>query len=50
MAPSGGGWREEARAALWRLARGETKYDRRLALALLLSLVMLAFRVWREVL
>lgn len=47
MAP--GGWRDEGRAALRRLARGETKYDRRLALALLISLVMLAFGVGRQV-
>jgi hypothetical protein len=45
---SPGGWRGEVRAALWRLARGETKYDRRLAIALLIALVMIAFGVGRE--
>ena len=43
------GWREELRAALARLKRCETKYDRRIALALLAALVMGVFGVLRHI-
>lgn len=41
--------RDDVRAAIVRLKRCETKYDRRIALALLASLAMLVFGVLRHI-
>ncbi|MGE0768964.1 MAG: hypothetical protein AB7L90_21180 [Hyphomicrobiaceae bacterium] len=45
--PAGGRWRAEGAAALDRLARFETKYDRRIGLALLAVVVMVVFGALR---